>query len=217
MNTSRRSRLRDNLGATDRSSPVRPFSGRPLECLPLMAVVSAIAVSCLAGCGRWEAQTSGAQIAEGAIAPVASSEGESDAARCSPESDPFAPATVQARKAESGTLTTANTKSYPSEEYQASIVQILAHRDRYHGKEVQITGYLRVQSEETAIYLSKEDADYGMTRNGFCVTLSKSATKYDQKYVLIEGTFDKDLMGHMSAWQGAIKNVTRVVELTKRD
>lgn len=217
MNTSRRSRLSDDLGATERSLPLRPFVGRSSDRFVLVAVAVAIAVSCLAGCGRWEAPTSVAQIAEGTSEAVASSGGEADDARCSPESDPFAPADVPARKAESEALTTENMKSYPNEEYQASIVQILAHRDRYHGKVVQITGYLRVQFEGTAIYLSKEDADYGMTRNGLCVTVGKGSAKHDQKYVLIEGTFDKDLMGHMSAWQGAIKNVTRVVELTKRD
>jgi len=67
----------------------------------------------------------------------------------------------------------------------------------------------------TAIYLSKEDADYGITENGFWVTLNKKFKQYDRKYVLIEGTFDKDDRGHFSAYQGTIENITRVVELTK--
>ena len=115
---------------------------------------------------------------------------------------------------------------YPNEEFNASIVQILSHRDRYHGKRVQIEGYLLVRFEGTSIYLSKEDAVYGMTRNGFWVSFDKRAVPYDgiagpvqfhRKYVLIEGTFDKDNMGHMSLWQGAIENVDRVLELTKNE
>ena len=115
---------------------------------------------------------------------------------------------------------------YPNEDYNASIVQILAHRDRYHGKKVQIEGYLHVRFEGTAIYLSKEDADYLMTRNGLWVSFDKRAvpyegivgpTQFDRKYVLIEGTFDKNDMGHKSSWQGAIENVTRIYELTKRN
>ncbi|MGA2066188.1 MAG: hypothetical protein ABSG86_14530 [Thermoguttaceae bacterium] len=139
--------------------------------------------------------------------------------------DAAAPGAGMAGKAEPQELSTDDLKRYPNEEYQASIVQILAHRDRYHGKKVQIQGYLTVRFEDTAIYLSKDDADYGMTRNGFWVTFDGRAvpykglagpTEYDGKYVLIEGTFDKDLMGHFSAWQGTIKNVTRAVELDRR-
>jgi hypothetical protein len=140
---------------------------------------------------------------------------------------PRAAPSVDNERAQPTELTTENTKSSPCEEYQASIVQILAHRDRYHGKEVQVKGFLEVEFEGTGIYLSKDDADYHITRNGFCVTFNGRAvpykkgsdgpTQYHRKYVLIEGTFDKDLMGHNSAWQGAIKNVTRIVELTKHN
>jgi hypothetical protein len=142
------------------------------------------------------------------------------------EEDPFAPDNVVVpKKTELPELTIENTKSYPNEECQASIVQILAHRDRYHGKHVQIDGYLLVRPEATALYLCKEHADYLMTRNGLWVTFDKRAvpyqgvvgpTRYDRTYVLIEGTFDKNSLGHMGAYQGTIANVTRVVELTKR-
>ncbi len=115
-------------------------------------------------------------------------------------------------------------KKYPNEEFNASIVQILAHRDKYHGKKVRIEGYLHVEFEGTAIYLSKEDAEYGMTRNGFCVSFDKESVPYegivgpvqfDRKYVLIEGTFNKNNMGHMSSWQGAIQGVNRIMELER--
>ncbi|MGD9648038.1 MAG: hypothetical protein AB7U73_20160 [Pirellulales bacterium] len=115
-------------------------------------------------------------------------------------------------------------KKYPNEEYNTSIVQILAHRDRYHRKEVQIEGYLRVEFEGTAIYLCKEHADYGMTHNGFWVSFDKLAVPYtdpagpvefDNKYVLIEGVFNKDSLGHASLWQGTIEKVNRIQELTK--
>ncbi len=170
----------------------------------LAAATVALVMTCIAGCGGQEVPSSDAQSAELANGPAA----------VAPEKTPPAQPTVE------------NLKRYPNENYNASIVQILAHRDRYHGNEVQIKGYLLVRFEGTAIYLSKEDADYGMTRNGFWVDFNKRAvpyegivgpTQYDRKYVLIEGTFDKDRMGHMSAYQGTIKNVTRVYELTKND
>ena len=170
------------------------------------------------GCGGSESPTNGGHTSERPLAPpnaTAATKGQDE--HRAPRTDSFVPAAVEAGKSEPQELTTENTKIYPNEEYQASIVQMLAHRDRYHGKEVQIKGYLRVEFEGTAIYLSKEDADYHMTGNGFWVNLSESSAKYDRKYVLIEGTFDKDSMGHHSSWQGTITDVTRVYELTRHE
>lgn len=110
-------------------------------------------------------------------------------------------------------------KSYPNEDFNASIVQILAHRDRYHGKKVRIEGFLHVRFEDTAIYLSKEWADRVVGSNGFWIQFDKQAfpdqkaQQFDGKYVSIEGVVNKDRRGHMSAWQGTIESVTRVFEL----
>jgi len=133
------------------------------------------------------------------------------------EEDPFAPAPGGDENVNGPQVFITDLSKYPNEMNCPSLIQILAHRDRYHGKAVQVKGYLRVQFEGTAIYLSKDDADYCMTRNAFCVTLSKRSAQYDRKYVLLEGTFDKDLLGHNSAYQGTIKNVTRVIEVTKHE
>ena len=117
-------------------------------------------------------------------------------------------------------------KAFPNEDFNASIVQLLAHRDKYHGKRVQVSGYLHVRFEDSAIYLSKEDAEYGMTKNGFWVLFDKSAvpldraigpTQFDGKYVLVEGEFNKNSLGHLSAWQGTIEGINRVLEKKKRE
>ena len=91
----------------------------------------------------------------------------------------------------------------------------------------QISGYLRVRFEDIAIYLSKDDAQYGMTRNGFWVSFdetkipfekgTKGPIQYDGKYVLIEGTFDKNARGHKKLWSGTIKNVNRVIQLRRTE
>jgi hypothetical protein len=46
-------------------------------------------------------------------------------------------------------------KAYPNEEFNNSIVRLLANPDRYHGKKVRIEGNLRVEFEGTAIYYRK--------------------------------------------------------------
>ena len=58
-------------------------------------------------------------------------------------------------------------RQYPNSDFPPSLVQMLAHPDRYHGEKVQIKGYLHVRFEGTAIYLSRADAEYGITYNGF--------------------------------------------------
>jgi hypothetical protein len=193
MSTSQKGRL-----GNDRTST----TGCLGEWLPAATAALLLTIS-VAGCGSGKTSPASAQNTEPAGAPAAA-----------------APEKTEPQEIPVGEL-----KRYPNEEYQASIVQVLAHRDRYHGKEVQIQGYLLVHFEGTAIYLSKDDAEYGITRNGFSVTFDGRAvpykglagpTEYDRKYVLIEGTFDKDDLGHGSLWQGTIKNVTRVVELERQ-
>jgi hypothetical protein len=116
--------------------------------------------------------------------------------------------------------------SFPNEDYNASIVQVLAHRDKYHGKRVQLAGFAHVRFEGTAIYLSKDDADHGITRNGFWLAFDERSVQsehsfgpaqFDGKYVLLEGTFNKDRRGHMSAWQGTIELIDRIVELKRSE
>jgi hypothetical protein len=216
MSTSHPRHRRNDLAPIGRRFTIEVFGDKYGGASALAVITVVLVTVCIAGCGGGEAPTGDGPSADGGDARTAADRA-SRSVHDVPEDDPFVPVAVAPEATQSQELTTENTKSYPNEEYQASIVQILAHRDRYDGKEVQIAGYLRVKFEGTAIYLSKEDADYGMTQNGFCVTISDRAVQYDRKYVLLEGTFEKDLMGHGSLWQGAITNITRVVELTKHD
>ena len=106
---------------------------------------------------------------------------------------------------------------------QVSLVRLLAAPEAYHGKAVQIEGFLRVGFESTAIYLSSEDAGYLITKNGLWVTIDEKPwekqghkpDKFDKKYVLIEGLFDKNFCGHSGAFSGSIHDIWRVQELRK--
>jgi hypothetical protein len=110
------------------------------------------------------------------------------------------------------------------EERHPSLVQMLANLEHYHGKEVLVEGYLVVEFEGTAIYLSKDDADFMITRNGFWVSfenntldmrLAEIAERFNCRYVLLEGTFDAGNLGHLRGWQGAICKVSRLQALTR--
>src|SRR5262249_8357317 len=113
-------------------------------------------------------------------------------------------------------------RGYPNEEFNTCIVQILAHRDRYDGKKVRVEGYAHVRFENVAVYLSKEAADHSMSSNGFWLEFDKKAVPYEgsigpkefnNKFVLIEGTFNKNKRGHHSAYQGTIEKIDRIYEL----
>jgi hypothetical protein len=109
-----------------------------------------------------------------------------------------------------------------------SMVQLLAHPKKYHGKRVDVFGYLHVKFEGNAIYLSKTDADYINPKHAFWtqyrqgVTLRASNRKkgaslseFDCKYVSIQGVFDSTDFGHMGLFAGAIRDISHVSEDTR--
>lgn len=119
-------------------------------------------------------------------------------------------------------------RQHPNEDYNVSIVQLLAHREHYHGKRVQVEGFMTIAFESDAIYLSADDAQHGLTGNGFWVTFAEQLlpdrpwlqppfdrrwlqAQFDRKYVLVEGVFNKDCRGHHSLWQGSIEDIDRVI------
>ena len=95
-----------------------------------------------------------------------------------------------------------------------SIINLIATPEKYHGKIVRVIGVGNLEFEGNAIYLSRDDYKY-VSNNGLWIELGGSATPYDEakkfngKYVIIEGTFDKNDKGHFDMWSGSIKEITR--------
>jgi hypothetical protein len=104
-----------------------------------------------------------------------------------------------------------------SEDFNVSIVRLIATPERYHERKVQVVGFMNLEFEGDAIYLHKEDYENGLTKNGFWVTFStkldrKEINKLNKGYVLIEGTFNKDRHGHMGLFGGEIYEITRIIK-----
>jgi hypothetical protein len=103
---------------------------------------------------------------------------------------------------------------------EVSLIQLISSPERYHGQAVRLSGFLHVEFEGTGIYLSREDANYLINRNGLWVSFDSgdwsavgmTPRQFNRKYVLIEGFFDKDNHGHMGAWSGAVRSVWRAME-----
>ena len=96
-----------------------------------------------------------------------------------------------------------------------SIINLIATPEKYHSKRVRVIGVGHLEFEWNAVYLSRDDYQNDVDRNGLWLVLGERATPYEEaqkfngKYVIIEGTFDKNYTGHMGLWSGAITNITR--------
>lgn len=99
---------------------------------------------------------------------------------------------------------------------EVSFIQLIATPERYHGKFVEVVGYMNLEFEGNAIYFHKEDFDHGLTKNGFWVEFSRDITKhkklegYSRQYVIIIGIFDMESKGHFGLFSGEIRDITRL-------
>jgi hypothetical protein len=110
----------------------------------------------------------------------------------------------------------------PRSERWPSLVQILAHPDHYHGKKLTVEGFLAAERHWTAIFLHRDDAYNMISSNGFWVSFKDNALgqteqeiakAYNNKYVLIEGTFDQTVSGGRGNFPGGFVRISRIGEL----
>jgi hypothetical protein len=92
-----------------------------------------------------------------------------------------------------------------------SIINLIATPEKYNGKRVRLIGYLVLYFESSALYLHKDDANMGISKNALWVDVSRSAMdslkKYNEHYVLMDGTFNSRAKGHMDIYSGSLENV----------
>ncbi len=101
-------------------------------------------------------------------------------------------------------------KRHNFEEYHVSMIQLIANPDRYHNKPVQVVGYVSFQFEDSSVCLHKEDSINGISRN--CMWLKTDKEKCNNVYAIVSGRFNKNNLGHMGAFGGAIEEVERIWE-----
>jgi hypothetical protein len=100
------------------------------------------------------------------------------------------------------------------ENIDTSIIRLIVSPEKYQGQVVRLIGFLRLEFEGDAIYLHQDDYIHNITKNGLWVDrndLVNNASKLiNDRYVLIEGTFDAHLTGHFGMWSGGIVDVRRI-------
>ena len=94
-----------------------------------------------------------------------------------------------------------------------SLIQLIANPKDYDGKVVRVIGFVKLEFEGNAIYLHQDDYKHNITKNGLWVDVTDDVRKkqkdYDQKYVLVVGTFNAKETGHMGLWSGSIQKLSR--------
>jgi hypothetical protein len=94
-----------------------------------------------------------------------------------------------------------------------SMIQLIANPAQYHGKKVIVSGFLNIEFEGTAIYLHRDDYAFSQYRNGLWCTMNETLyRKYNRRYVIMEGVFNRDMRGHLGLWSGSIEKIERVWE-----
>lgn len=94
-----------------------------------------------------------------------------------------------------------------------SMINLIANPKDFDGKKVRLIGYVRLEFEGDSIYLHRDDARQGNTRNGLWLDVAlpqKQRMRVNNRYAIVEGVFSMDEQGHLGLWSGSIKNVTRL-------
>jgi hypothetical protein len=106
------------------------------------------------------------------------------------------------------------------EPVDVSLIQLIANPKDYDGKNVRVIGFVRLEFEGNAIYLHEDDFKHGVMKNGLWLDAPKEMFEkqadFNQKYVLIEGTFNAKMTGHLGLWSGSIQKITRFQLLSGR-
>lgn len=104
-----------------------------------------------------------------------------------------------------------DTETNAQQPTRVSLVQLIANPNEYDGKFVRVIGFVSVEFEGTAVYLHQEDFKYDITQNAIWLEMDfERNKKLNQRYVLIEGTFDANHNGHKGLFSGSIKDIKRL-------
>lgn len=93
---------------------------------------------------------------------------------------------------------------------QASLIQLLATPERYDGKLVNVTGFVNIEFEGTAIWLHKDGFDNSIYANSLWVEVSECNDNRGRPmsgYASLMGRFSTQRKGHMGLWPGQIEQI----------
>ena len=101
-----------------------------------------------------------------------------------------------------------------------SLIALIATPDRYHGKQVTVSGFMYLQRERNALYVTKSDFQHALFKNAIYLQISNEAFEriypLNGCYVEVRGRFDGKNTGHVGAFSGelAVRQVVSVWSAT---
>jgi len=98
-----------------------------------------------------------------------------------------------------------------------SLINLISTPEKYHNKYIRVIGVIDLEFENNKIWLSKESRKYKLNKNALWIVPNYTQLaipkdelkKYNGKYVLIEGIFNKNSKGHLGMNSGEINHITR--------
>jgi hypothetical protein len=107
-----------------------------------------------------------------------------------------------------------------AEPLDVSMIQLIANPKDYDGKLVRVGGFMNLEFDGNAIYLHQDDYKHNITKNGLGADVSddirKKSADFDLKYVVVVGTFNAQMTGHLGLWSGSIQKITRCMAWPER-
>ena len=104
-----------------------------------------------------------------------------------------------------------NDRAKPTE--GVSLISLIATPQKFFGQKVRVIGYLHLEFEGNGLYLNKDDFKNGISKNAIWIEIGPKHSpfsKFNDYYVLMEGTFDDKNKGHMGMMSGSLKDITRL-------
>jgi hypothetical protein len=94
-----------------------------------------------------------------------------------------------------------------------SLVALIAAPERYHGKQVVVSGFMYLQRERSALYIGKADFQHALFKNAVYLVIPNESFeriyRFNGCYVEVRGTFNGKATGHVGAYSGEL-NVKEV-------
>lgn len=108
-----------------------------------------------------------------------------------------------------------NKDKSPGNPTRVSAIQLIASPERYDGKVIQVTGYLNLEFEGTALYCYKSDFDNQIYKNSIWLEIPKTeiyelGKQCNKNFASIIGTFNAKQNGHLGSFSGSIVEIRRI-------
>jgi hypothetical protein len=100
-----------------------------------------------------------------------------------------------------------------------SLLQLIANPVAFDGKRVRVIGFAHIEFEGQDLFLHREDFEHMLLKNALWldVPLRPEVTKFNGRYMIVEGTFSARSKGHLGNNSGAIIDVSRYDPMPSRE